>query len=235
MANKPRDIEAIVFDFDGLILETETPIYQSWLEIFQSFGCQFSFEDWSTIIGSADNSFNPLDELTRQLGNNLDRQAIVMQQRQQERIMILAQPVQPGVRDYLQDARRLGLRIGLASSSPCEWVEGHLERLGLLGYFDAILASDDVALTKPDPALYLGAVAALGVPPRHAVALEDSPNGALAAKRAGLFCVAVPNQLTRKLNFPPVDFRLDSLADMPLEELLAQLIRENSAGNRSIG
>ncbi len=216
-------IEAIVFDFDGLILETETPIYQSWKEIFQANGCQLSFEDWSTIIGSANVEFDPMEELTRQMDGNLDRQAIDIQQRQRERELILAQPVQPGVKSYLDAALRLRLKIGLASSSSCDWVEGHLERLGLRSCFDCIVASDDVELTKPDPALYTSVCAALGIEPGRAVALEDSPNGALAAKRAGLYCVAVPNELTKNLPFPAVDLRLDSLADMPLEELLAQL------------
>jgi beta-phosphoglucomutase-like phosphatase (HAD superfamily) len=116
------------------------------------------------------------------------------------------------------------LKIGLASSSPCEWVEGHLERLGLRPYFESIIASDDVVLTKPDPALYTSACAALGVEPGRAVALEDSPNGALAAKRAGLHCVAVPNELTKFLPFPAVDLRLDSLAEMSLDDLLAKLV-----------
>jgi HAD superfamily hydrolase (TIGR01509 family) len=222
--NNTTHIKAIIFDFDGLILETESPIFQSWKEVFESFGCRLSFEDWSTIIGSANVEFDPMEDLARQLDGNLDRLAVSLRQRQRESELILAQPVQPGVKSYLDEALRLGLKIGLASSSPCDWVEGHLERLGLRAYFERIVASDDVALTKPDPALYTDVCTALGVQPGCAVALEDSPNGALAAKRAGLYCVAVPNELTKNLPFPPVDLRLDSLADMPLEMLLAQLV-----------
>ena len=216
-------IDAVVFDFDGLILETETPIFQSWGEIFQSYGCHLSFEKWSTIIGSADVAFNPMDELEHQLGAELDRERILSNQRKREFEMILEQPVQPGVRQILDDALLLELKIGLASSSSCDWVESHLERLGLSAYFNQIMASDDVEFTKPDPALYINACEALGVEPARALALEDSPNGVLAAKRAGMYCVAVPNKLTARLSFPEVDLRLDSLADMPLEALLRHL------------
>ena len=223
MGHNHLPIDALVFDFDGLILETETPIYQSWLEIFKSYDCQLSFEQWSTIIGSANVEFDPMEELERQLGQAVDQDEVLARQRQQESELILRQPVLPGVKNTLDAAVDLELKIGLASSSPCDWVEGHLERLGLRGYFEQILASDDVELTKPDPALYVDACAALLVAPARALALEDSPNGALAAKRAGMYCVAVPNQLTRELPFPEVDLRLESLAELPLEELLAQL------------
>ena len=98
----------------------------------------------------------------------------------------------PGVLDYLRDAHRLGLKVGLASSSSCAWVEGHLVRLGLREYFDCVRARDDVSITKPDPALFLSAVETLGVQPCEAIAFEDSRNGLIAARRAGLHCVAVP-------------------------------------------
>ena len=221
--NKPYPIDAVIFDFDGLILETESPIYVSWQVIYQSLGCTLSFSDWATIIGSDDVDFDPMSDLSSQLGKALDGEAILREQRRHERELILELPVMPGVQDYLDAALRLGLRIGLASSSPCDWVEGHLERLGLRAYFERIKASDDVAVTKPDPALYVDVCAALGVESGPRLALEDSPNGAQAAKRAGMYCAVVPNDLTKKLPFPPVDLRLDSLADMPLEELLEHL------------
>jgi len=216
-------IRALIFDFDGLILETETTIYQSWQEVFQSYDCKLLFDDWSTIIGSANVAFNPMDELEKQLGRDLDREQVEALRWQREYKLVLKQPIMPGVQDALDDAKRLGLHIGLASSSPCEWVVGHLSRLGLIEYFETIKGSDDVALTKPDPALYLEALSALNVPGERAVALEDSPHGVLAAKRAGMYTVAVPNDLTRRMPFQGVDLRLDSLADMPLKNLLAEL------------
>jgi beta-phosphoglucomutase-like phosphatase (HAD superfamily) len=102
-------------------------------------------------------------------------------------------------------------------------VDGHLKRLGLWEYFQAVCCAGDAPLTKPDPGLYLAALKALQVHPEQAVALEDSPNGALAACRAGMFCVTVPTEITRQLPFGEVDLVLESLADLPLAELLTQL------------
>ena len=119
--------------------------------------------------------------------------------------------------------RRLGLKLGLASSSSCKWVEGHLKERGLRSYFDVVRAADDVRLTKPDPELYLAVLAELGVSGAEAVALENSPNGIRAAKAAGMYCVAVPNHLTRQLALDEADLRLESLAEMPLEMLLEKL------------
>jgi beta-phosphoglucomutase-like phosphatase (HAD superfamily) len=101
-----------------------------------------------------------------------------------------------------------------------------LERLRLDADWDAVRTRDDVVRTKPAPDLYLSAVAALGVAPREAVAFEDSANGIAAAKDAGLLCVAVPNALTAGMDLSRADVRLGSLADTPLEELLARLARD---------
>lgn len=128
-----------------------------------------------------------------------------------------------GVREYVADAKRLGLRLAVASSSSRAWVLGHLERLRLDSDWDAVRARDDVARTKPAPDVYLSAVAALGVAPEEAVALEDSANGIAAAKDAGLLCVVVPNALTAGVDLSRADLRLNSLAETPLEPLLAVL------------
>lgn len=213
-------IRALVFDFDGLILDTEEPIFQAWQEVFRAHGLEFPFEKWAATIGTAEPWYDPLDDLEEQSGQKLDRQAILAQQRRREAQLILEQPVKPGVQEYLETARRLGLQLGLASSSTCAWVEGHLSRLGLIEYFDCIRASDDVPRTKPDPELYLAALEGLETRPEQAIAFEDSPNGVLAARRAGLWCVVVPNALTRRLALDQANLRLDSLADLPLETLL---------------
>lgn len=218
-------IQGVVFDFDGLILDTEEPIFRSWQEIYRNFGCELSFEDWANTIGSADFQWYPMDALEQQVGHRLEqREGILQRQHQRELELILKQPVLPGVKQYLQDARRMGLKIGLASSSTCAWVVGHLERLGLRGYFDVIRASDDVEHTKPDPELFLSALEGLVVKPEHAVAFEDSPNGILAAKRAGMWCVAVPNTLTRRLPLDYADLRLETLETRPLISVLEEFI-----------
>jgi beta-phosphoglucomutase-like phosphatase (HAD superfamily) len=135
----------------------------------------------------------------------------------------------PGITDYLREARQLGLKLGVASSSTHEWVDSHLKRLGLLDYFDAVKCREDVAYTKPDPALYLAALDASGLRSEQALAIEDSPNGITAAQRAGIFCVAVPNPVTAQLALDHADFHLTSLTDMSLKQLLA-VVQERREG-----
>jgi HAD superfamily hydrolase (TIGR01509 family) len=213
-------IKALIFDFDGLILETETPVFQSWQELFHAYGCEIPMETWAKIIGAAEYEFNPLDELERQLGRPIDRKAEAPRRRQRELALILSQPVLPGVHDYLQTAHRRGLPCAVASSSTCDWVEGHLKRLGMYDDFVFIKTIEDVTRSKPAPDLFLAALNDLQVEPKEAIVFEDSPNGILAAKRAGIFCVTVPNGLTAGLSLDLADMRLNSLADLPLDELL---------------
>ncbi len=213
-------IRALIFDFDGLILETEGPSYQSWEALYRSFGLSLPFSTWSTIIGTTQGVFDPRLELQKQVQENLDWEAVELQRQLGEQALIEAQPVLPGVEQYLQDARRLKLKIGLASSSSCKWVMGHLRRLGLDSCFDCICASDDVQHVKPHPELYLSVLRGLEVKARETIALEDSPLGVQAAKSAGIYCVAVPNPLTSRLSLSQADLQLSSLADMPLEQLL---------------
>jgi HAD superfamily hydrolase (TIGR01549 family) len=216
-------IKALIFDFDGLILETESPVYQSWRELYEAYGCQISPIHWAKLIGTGDWAFDPLEEIEQQSGCKLERAALSAARRQREMELIDLQSARPGVESYLKDAKRLGLKVGLASSSSCEWVTGHLSRLGLLEYFDIVNASDDVRFTKPDPELYLLTLEALGASTDQAIVFEDSPNGVMAARRAGLFTVAVPNEMTRQLDLSQASLQLDSLADLPLEALLRKV------------
>ena len=210
---------ALIFDFDGLILDTETPEFQAWTEIYEDHGVQLDFETWAVCIGTA-GTFDPYDELERRLGGPIDRGSIRTRRRRRNQELLDVESVRPGVLDYVTEARERGMRLAVASSSPLSWVGGHLERLGIMSLFDHVRTADDVRQVKPDPELYLTALAALGVEAGEAIALEDSPNGVLAAKRAGLYCVAVPNALTRRLTFEHADLRVDSLGDLPLQRLL---------------
>ncbi len=214
-------IRALIFDFDGLILETEGPIYQSWRWVYASFGLDLPPDTWAHVIGTWEDLFNPVTDLERQLNRRLDWEELETRRSALESELIEAQPIQPGVMAYLHDAHRLGLKIGLASSSQRGWVYPNLERLGIVREFECILTREDVQNTKPDPEVYLAAVARLGVQPQEAIALEDSQHGVQAARRAGLYAVAVPIALTRHLPYTEASLRLDSLADLPLERVVA--------------
>jgi HAD superfamily hydrolase (TIGR01509 family) len=215
-------VKLVVFDFDGLILDTEAPVYDAWQEIYGEHGLELAFEKWAECIGTAD-AFDPCADLQAALGRTLDAAALEERHRRRTDALIAAQAVLPGVLEYVQEAARMGLALGVASSSSRRWVEGHLARLGLREHFQVIRCADDVPRVKPDPALYLAVLEATGARPGEALALEDSPNGVLAAKRAGLTCVAVPNTLTARLDLRAADLRLGSLAEVPLAELLARL------------
>ena len=216
-------IKALVFDFDGLIVDTEMSSYQTWQEIYAEHDCQLPFSTWAICIGGSPQLFDPCEYLEQQIGRPVLREEIRLRRRQRHIRMVEAQPVLPGVEDYLLSAKRLGLKIGVASSSRHEWVDTHLTRLGLIDYFDSVKCFDDVKRTKPDPELYLAVLDALGVHGQQAIALEDSPNGVIAAQQAGIFCVAVPNPVTSQLSLLHADLCLSSLTEVSLEQLLAKV------------
>jgi HAD superfamily hydrolase (TIGR01509 family) len=215
-------IRAIVFDFDGLILDTEEPIYRSWLEVYEAHGEDLPFERWVQIVGSTTTGFHPQHHLEERLGRPLPKE--VLERRMDRRTeLILANRVLPGVAQRLDEARDMGLKLGVASSSTQDWVRGHLVRLGLLDRFDCLRCRDDVASAKPDPDLYLAVLDCLGVTAAESIAIEDSPNGVAAAKRAGLRCVAIPNSITARLDLSRADLILSSLAELTVGQLLERL------------
>lgn len=216
-------IRALIFDFDGLILDTEGPEFRAWQEVYRAYGVSLPLSTWAACIGGSPDLFDPHGHLETQLGRSLDREAILAKQHRRFTELLDGQSPLPGVEEYVAAAKRLGLKLGSASSSSRDWVTGHLSRLGLLRHFDCIRCSDDVRRVKPDPELYYSVLEALDLPAGRAIALEDSPNGILAAKRAGVFCVAVPNPVTGQLSLDHADLRLASLADMPLETLLSEV------------
>jgi HAD superfamily hydrolase (TIGR01509 family) len=189
-----RMIQAVVFDFDGLILETEQPEYQSWCEIYEDQGCKLLAETWNRLIGLPWDAiaFNPYEHLEAQLGQTVDRAAIRARRRRRYQELVEAQPLLPGVESWIHEALQLGLKLAVASNSSRAWVLEHLERFQLASSFSCIACREDVEHGKPDPAIYLSALQSLGIDGEAAIALEDSPTGVVAAKGAGLFCVASP-------------------------------------------
>lgn len=128
--------------------------------------------------------------------------------------------VMPGVRELIEEATTRGVRLAIASSSERAWVVDHLAGIGLLECFEVIACAEDVAATKPAPDLYEKALRSLGVSPDRAIAFEDSVYGVAAAKAAGLFCVAVPNRVTRHLPFSNADLVAETLAGRSFGEFV---------------
>lgn len=211
-------IKALVFDFDGLIVDTETPLLEAWVELHAEHGVPCRRERAHRIVGHVGIDFDPWEDF----GSAVDRAALEREYRRRTRALTARQPVLPGVHETLEAARRRGLRLGVASNSTHEHVERHLNRLGLRAFFDAIRCIDDVAAGKPAPDVYLAALRALDAGAAATVAFEDSVPGHIAAKQAGLHCVVVPNPATAHCEFPRADLRLPSLAHTTFDQLLAR-------------
>ena len=210
---------ALIFDFDGLIVDTEGAVFQAWEEVYAEHGQHLDPRRWSRIIGTV-SDFDGLADLEGRLARPIDRDGIGVRRLARARELADALPVLPGVTEWRRDARRLGLKLGIASSSTRQWVMGHVERLGLRDW-DCIRCREDTRRAKPDPDLYLAVLECLGVAPTDAIAVEDSRNGVTAAKRAGLFCVAVPCSMTAHMDLSAADLRLGSLAERALADVLA--------------
>jgi HAD superfamily hydrolase (TIGR01509 family) len=215
-------VKALVFDFDGLIVDTEVPIFRAWQRIYREHGQELPLDRWLTIIGTTSGAFDPVLELGERVGEKLDERELDALERLYYLEATALQQLLPGVAEYLRVARELGLKTAVASSSLRTWVMEHLERFGIGGHFDAIVCRDDVTRTKPDPELYQTALKRLGVRPQEAIAFEDSTNGILAAKAAGLFCVVVPNLMTVDMDLTLADLRLLSLDAMPLRDVIKE-------------
>ncbi|HKF76602.1 MAG TPA: HAD-IA family hydrolase, partial [Candidatus Dormibacteraeota bacterium] len=205
-------IRGLVFDFDGLILDTEVPVYRTWAEVYERHGEQLSLDFWTTIIGQGGDRFDAIAELERRLGRRLDAELIRARRRARQDELVAELAVLPGVREWRDEAFAAGVRLGVASSSARAWVVGHLERLGLDGW-DCVRCREDVGRAKPAPDLYLAVLECMGVGAREAVAVEDSWAGVEAAKTAGVYCVAVPSTLTASHDLSRADLVVRSLGE----------------------
>ena len=217
-------IRGLLFDFDGLIVDTETPSLASWQAVYGEHGRELPLDRWHTIIGTV-GGFDPLDYL-EELHGPIDRDAVKARAHEHEMSLVEVEQLRPGILEYLDEAERLGLRRAIVSSSSRRWVDRHLVRLERTEHFDEIVTADgDPERGKPRPTLYLEALERLGLQADEAIAFEDSPNGVKAAKAAGIYCVAVPNGVTAGLGLHEADRVLESLAELPLRELLESVGR----------
>jgi beta-phosphoglucomutase-like phosphatase (HAD superfamily) len=218
-------IRALLFDFDGVIVDTEAPTYHSWRDIYAEHGADLPLETYLPAVGtgsstsSADGGFDAVAHLEGLIGKRLDRKLVIGRRAQRKLELCDAAPLLDGVRERLEDASRLGLKTAIVTRNKDGWVARHCSRVGLEHRWDAIVcANAEPTMDKAD--LYRRALAQLGVSASEAVAIEDSPAGVAAAKDAGVYCVAVPNDITRSAPFERADLVLDSMAELRLEDLL---------------
>lgn len=195
-----RPVQAIIFDFDGTILDTETTEFRRWQRLYREHNRELALTDWQRGVGTWD-AFDPWAGLPEQVQAEREQVHTVLH----EQILsdIAEQDLRPGVRAVLEAVRPAGLRLALATSSGSEWVTRWLSQHGLLDLFEVMATRDDVARVKPDPELYLLAAQRLGLPADACLAVEDSLNGATAAVAAGMRVVVVPNEVTQTQPFPP--------------------------------
>jgi HAD superfamily hydrolase (TIGR01509 family) len=216
-------LRALVFDFDGLILDTETPSYEAWREVFEEHGTTLPLSLWIDIIGRPPGEHAPLLLLEQRIGRPVDRGRLLREQLESELARIERESVLPGAETLIAAADRAGVRLAVASSSEMDWVETHLRRLGLRDRFQVLSCASSMLPGKPAPDVYLHALRGLGVAAAEAVALEDSLHGVTAANAAGITSVAVPGVLLREATFAHAALRVDSLERLTIERLAALL------------
>ncbi len=209
---------AVIFDFDGTIIDTETTQYESVNAEFQRHGVTYPLELFKSGVGSADHRH--WTEVLQELVGPLDDLESIQQRRLADNYQrVESAPLRDGVLDVIEMTEQAGLPLSVASSSPGSWVGHHLEHRDLRRRFASVSTRDLVDHGKPWPDVFLHAAEQLQVEPRECVVIEDSLNGVLAAKAAGMSCVVVPNVFTADADFSDADYVLDSLFDFPAELL----------------
>lgn len=218
-------LKALIFDFDGLILDTETPEVTVWQNIYKEYGFELPVHEWEkTVGGYGISTFDAAEHLTLLSSGKVDSVSSRARYRKESDEIIHASSILPGVMDLIYEAKSSGLKVAIGSSSPHSWVDTHTQRLGIYDLFDFIICQDDVEVgkTKPHPDIYLKVLERLQIKNHEAIVFEDSPNGVLASRRAGIFVVAVPNGLTKQMNVQG-DLTVSSLAEVSLQMLTEKI------------
>jgi HAD superfamily hydrolase (TIGR01509 family) len=214
-------VPALIFDFDGLLVDTESTALRAWREQFAVHELDFPLETWHTYIGSQ-GSQEAMLAAVRAGGIDFEDAELRAQWRQRHNLIANEEPLRDGVAAFLDEAIAAGSHLAIASSATRDWLDSHLDRLGIRPLFDVVCARDN-GRVKPSPDIYLAALAGLGVAADDAIAFEDSPNGIAAAKAAGLMCVAVPNPVTAELPLGAANLRVESFTEISFSVLVSAL------------
>lgn len=208
---RPR---GIIFDFDGVLVDTEWAIFQSWVSLYAREGQSLTLQDYAPCLGAGYSRWDPAAHLEALTGKSYNweqettaRQARIEAELSQHKLM-------PGAQELLDWCVAQGIRLTVASSSSRRWVGGWLERLDAMRYFPRIFCRTDGYAVKPDPALFLAAQDHLALPASDCLVVEDSENGIRAAINAGIPCVAIPNRLTAHCDLSAADSHASSLTEL---------------------
>lgn len=213
-------IEAIVFDFDGVMLDTETPDFQTWHEIYESHGIELTKENWAKVVGHINSDFDPAAFLVESAGLTIDVEELRAQRLNRFREIVYGSALMPGVEALINVCVENGIHLAVASNADSWWVRRHLENHKVIEHFGAIRTSEDVPKPKPAPDVYLAALEAIGVEPSRAIAFEDSPPGIASAHAAGIHTIAVPNSVTRHYDLGRAHRTIESIEHVTIDELM---------------
>ena len=208
----------IIFDFDGVIVDTEWAIYQSWVHLYAREGQEISIETYSPCLGAGYSHWNPAEHLEKLTGRTYDWDKETSARQTMLEADLERSGLMPGVRELMDYCHARGVGMTVASSSSRRWVSGWLNKLGIEDEFRGVFCRTDGYPVKPNPALFLAAQNCLNLPAHECLVIEDSENGVRSAYNAGIPCAAVPNRMTAH-----ADFSLASARFANLRELLTQL------------
>lgn len=211
-------IKAVLFDFDGIIMDSEWPIYESWQRVFEGEGQNLALETYVQCIGSDFDTWSPEKYLEELTGKEFDWPTInAKRQVELEADLVGVEPL-PGVMELFErlgsELGELGdVRLAVVSSSSHRWVDMWLEKLDLIQFVEEVVCRGDAPRIKPAPDLYLEAVKRFGVKAEECLVIEDSLNGVKAGNAAGCVTVAVPSRLTSCIDFAEADGVVGSLVE----------------------
>jgi HAD superfamily hydrolase (TIGR01509 family) len=217
-------LKGLIFDFDGLIIDTETPIFKAWQNVYCHYGCELPFDLWITTIGSSEVYFDPVQYLHSISHFHINDTEVRQIYSEYETELMTKEKMLPGIMDLIKTAYNSGFKLAIASSSPINWVMGYSIKLGIEKYFHCFATKDEVEFTKPHPNLYLLALNKMNLSHTEVIALEDSIHGIQAARKAGIFSIAIPANLTLKLDFSIADLIISNASDINLMELNNKLL-----------
>ncbi len=211
MIRRPK---GIIFDFDGVLVDTEVAIYNSWVDLYAREGQSISISTYAPCLGAGYSHWDPAAHLEKLTGKtyNWDIETPARQAKLEAELKRTG--LMPGASELLDWCDSKKIKMTVASSSSRRWVEGWLRKLGIYERFVGVFCRTDGYPVKPNPALFLAAQDCLGLDSQECLIIEDTENGTISAQNAGIPCCAIPNRMTRTSNLSRASFREESLTDL---------------------